>query len=143
MENNVPDILKNADIQPTAFRIQVAGILLNSSKALSTKDIEEQLDATPDRVTLYRTLKLFVDKHFAHKIEVSDTHIVYQLKPVFEPSIEEHAHFHCTRCDAVYCLPQTPIVAPALPDGFELHHNKLLVDGTCGICNKKPTSNEK
>jgi len=143
MEHNVPNILKNADIQPTAFRIQVAGILLNSTKALSTKDIEEQLDATPDRVTLYRTLKLFVDKHFAHKIEVSDTHIVYQLKPVVEPSIEEHAHFHCTRCDAVYCLPQTPIVAPALPDGFERHHNKLLVDGTCGICNKKTTSNEK
>jgi Fur family ferric uptake transcriptional regulator len=143
MENNVSDILKSADIQPTAFRIQVAGILLNSNKALSTKDIEEQLNTAPDRVTLYRTLKLFVDKHFAHKIEVSDAHIVYQLKPFAEPSIEEHAHFHCTKCDAVYCLPQTPIVPPALPDGFELHHNKLLVDGTCGICNKKFPANEK
>ncbi len=88
METTVPYILKTADIQPTAFRIQVAGILLNSNKALSAKDIEEQLATTPDRVTLYRTLKLFVDKHFAHKIEVTDTHIVYQLKPVIQPSID-------------------------------------------------------
>jgi Fur family ferric uptake transcriptional regulator len=137
MDLPIKQLLQQAGIQETPFRVRVADILQKASRALTSKEIEEQLGTSPDRVTLYRTLKLFVDKQIVHKIEVSESLVAYRLRSDDNTPAPNHAHFHCTMCDAVYCLPEIPVVPPMLPEGFEQHQNRLLVDGTCKICNLK------
>jgi Fur family transcriptional regulator, ferric uptake regulator len=133
MEKRGIDIFKRLGIHATSVRTQMLGILEQAQQPLSTKEIEELMGPHADRVTVYRTLKLFVGKGLLHRIDVSDTLTAYRLTTVGNNG--EHLHFHCVDCNQVYCMPQLPIGPIALPDGFAQIRNRLVVDGRCSLCN--------
>lgn len=122
-------------IPVTTVRQQMFRILEDSHKPLSTKEIEEQMGAGTDRVTVYRTLKLFVDKGLLHRIDVSDSLTAYRLASASDGP--EHVHFHCVECNQVYCMTQLPIAQLELPEGFAPLRNRLVVDGKCNRCNNQ------
>ncbi len=125
--------LSQFGLSRTAIRTKLLEILYIAEEALSSKEIESKLDDDVDRVTLYRTIKLFEEKKIIHKIVIDDQVTKYKL--INSQKGKEHPHFHCTECDKVLCLPDTPLPSCKLPDGFSIQAQSTIVEGTCQNCN--------
>jgi Fur family ferric uptake transcriptional regulator len=111
----------------------VFDVLSTHSVALSQKEIELKLSGPVDRVTLYRTLRLFVSRNLVHKITVDEQTVKYRL--INPKRGLRHPHFHCRTCDRVLCLPEINMPPLSLPQGFTQHSSNLLVEGICDDCN--------
>lgn len=133
MNQSEHQVLSKYTIPPTPFREGVLNILSNHSIALSQKEIETRLKVPVDRVTLYRTLKLFVSKKLVHKITIDEQTVKYRLVNPLKGTY--HPHFHCRTCDRVLCLPEVNMPELSLPEGFTQHSSNLLVEGKCDHCN--------
>lgn len=135
----VAQILKKNGIRVTQNRVELLNILNDARYPVNQKDIEERLRVTPDRVTLYRNLKFFVDENIIHKIEINGSLTSYSLNRITldEGHSAEHLHFYCSICHKVICMPQHGIKKYELPQGFSQQSSKLIVNGICNICNKK------
>ena len=135
----VAQILKKNRIRVTQNRVELLNILNDAQHPLNQKDIEELLSATPDRVTLYRNLRFFVDRKIIHKIEVNGSLTSYSLNRahVVDGHSAEHLHFYCSICHKVICMRQHGIKKYELPQGFIQQSSKLIVNGICNICNEK------
>ncbi len=127
------DILSQFGLSRTSIRTKLVTLLLEESEALTSKEIEQKLDEEIDRVTLYRTIKLFEEKNLIHKIVIDDHTAKYRLVNS-EKSID-HPHFHCTECDKVVCLPEMPLPDCGLPEGFSAKTQNTIVEGKCPKCN--------
>jgi Fur family ferric uptake transcriptional regulator len=129
-------LLKQHGLSSTAMRLEVLGILLSYDKPVSTRDLEMELSKPFDRVTLYRTLRVFAERKLVHRIQVSENCVAYRAPyGLEEGKSSEHLHFHCTHCDQVFCMPQIPIQDVSLPAGFQKSKSQLVVDGLCIKCN--------
>jgi Fe2+ or Zn2+ uptake regulation protein len=55
------------------------------------------------------------------------------------PNMEEHCHYYCTECGAVFDVPLSAH-APSMsrPKGFKVDHYELAVHGLCAECAGKP-----
>ncbi|HPE60114.1 MAG: transcriptional repressor [Thiothrix sp.] len=122
----------------TDARINTLGILLEHDAALSHQEIEaraQQQGLPFDRVTLYRALDWLVRQKLAHRIAAPERGWLYNAQPHLSTP---HAHFHCTRCDHVYCLENLqPALLFNLPPGYQLESVELSLKGACPACATK------
>ena len=132
----VTEILKRKGINHSTFRIKVLEILINTNKPLTQKEIESHIGSKHDRVTMYRTLKLFVKENLVHKIPVSESLCAYRYVESEVKNESDHLHFHCTECEQVYCIQNVQIQDYSLPKGFIQEDTNLIVSGICKKCNK-------
>ncbi|PZX19257.1 Fur family ferric uptake transcriptional regulator [Breznakibacter xylanolyticus] len=133
----VAEILKHYQLHQTPIRVQLLEVFLRADRPLSVREIEPLLEQNPDRVTLYRTLKLFVEKSIVNRIDVSEALVAYRMN-----ESSQHMHFHCTSCNAVYCLPEVPIQPVYVPNGFVVTDNRFVVNGVCCRCSDKKGQND-
>ncbi|MHA7131918.1 Fur family transcriptional regulator [Algoriphagus namhaensis] len=139
MQDDPKSILKDHKLRITDCRLEVIGEFLDKKIALSHGDLEETLNKQFDRVTIYRTLKTFVDKDVVHKVLDDQGVTKYALcsHPHDEKEQEhnhEHVHFKCERCNETVCIESISLPAIKLPKGFEKHEMSLLVQGICDKC---------
>jgi Fur family ferric uptake transcriptional regulator len=130
-------ILKDYDLRTTTSRSAILRLFLKNSFALSYSDIEGEIAATFDRVTVYRTLKTFLDKGVIHKVLDDEGSLKYAL--CSEPCSthehhHEHVHFKCIKCGHTSCLENVTIPEVNLPKGFVIAEVNLLIQGTCNRC---------
>lgn len=128
------EYLKQFGLRKTAIREEVVLLLSNSKEALSARELEDKMEGPVDRVTLYRTLKLFDEKKMIHKIILDDQTTRYVLVNPVRGT--QHPHFHCIVCDKVVCLPNSPLPSCQLPEGFSAQSQSTIVEGICKKCNK-------
>jgi Fur family ferric uptake transcriptional regulator len=129
-------LLKDFELRATPGRQEVLQIFLKNSFALAHGDIERSMPADFDRVTLYRTLKTFLDKGLVHKVLDDEGGLKYALcnkACTVEGHHHNHAHFKCTVCSQTSCL-EVEIPGIKLPKGFRAVETNLLIQGTCGNC---------
>ncbi len=112
----------------------VRTILEDAKSALSQDLIEAKLQGEIDRVTIYRILNGFVEDGLVHKIVSDDGKSYFALCNGCTEAHHEHdhAHFKCTSCNRVECLP-TPIHV-MLPSGYSVRHSNHFLSGVCGAC---------
>ena len=79
MSNTALTILKKSNLSITGSRQKILELFLNSNGALEHADIEKKTGESFDRVTVYRTLQLFVEKGLIHLIPTTDNAIKYAL----------------------------------------------------------------
>lgn len=132
-------ILKDYDLRTTTSRSAILRLFLRNSFALSYSDIEREIAASFDRVTVYRTLKTFLDKGVIHKVLDDEGSLKYAL--CSEPCSthehhHEHVHFKCTKCGQTSCLDEVTIPVVNLPKGYVAGEVNLLIQGTCSRCQK-------
>lgn len=132
MEN----LLRLKKIRLTDFRINLLNIFAAHNTALSTPEIEAELGQF-DRITLYRTLKLFKEKGVLHEIVIAGSGTRLAL---CEQKCEDinhhhhnHIHFHCEKCSEVYCLDVDKYPEIGL-NGFQIHNIEIQVSGICQTC---------
>ena len=132
--------LKAMKLRQTDAREAVLGVFLDGQYALAHSDVEAKLSDRFDRVTLYRTLKTFVDKGLIHKVLDDVGGMKYALCRDECNSMEQHhkhdhVHFKCNICGQTTCLDQVTIPTLILPSGYKKQEMNLLVQGICQTCN--------
>ena len=129
------DTKKIRKLSETPFRKEVLNILSKYKKAISISTIEEELTSY-NRITLYRTIKKFLDKGIIHEIKMSGADVHYAVckdQCASESHNHQHIHFKCHNCLDIYCLevPQMPQIS--VPN-FEINQLEIQAEGVCENC---------
>ncbi|WP_170853738.1 Fur family transcriptional regulator [Lishizhenia tianjinensis] len=130
------DIFSKKNIRPTTFRKEIVSIFEAKDHAITTKEIEEAL-GKHDRITLYRTLKLFIENGVIHEITLPNEEKTYALceeECADGEHQHEHLHFKCEVCERIYCieLPQAPQFDLK---NFIVKSMEINLRGICDHCN--------
>ena len=132
-------LLQKHKLRTTDIRTTILNLFLNAEQALSEQNIECTLKQNCDRVTIYRSLKSFVEKGILHKVLDEGNVVKYALCGETchdEDHQHEHVHFKCNTCGATVCFEEIPIQNINLPDGYKKVESNLLVLGICDKCPK-------
>ena len=127
INHTVTDLLSQVSGRRTANRESVLSILLSAPTALNHQNIEEiakQRGLSLDRVTLYRTLDWLIEQGIAHRI--ASVNRAWYFSAVAHPETQPHAHFHCKKCEQIFCLEDvhaTPL--NNLPKDYQLEEADL------------------
>lgn len=132
-------ILQHHGLRITAVRDKVLQLFLEAGQtALSNADIEKHFKHL-DRITLYRTLRTFEEKGLIHQvIDNSGTPKYAHCSGdcTEHDHHDEHAHFHCVKCEKTICLEDTTLPAVKTPSGFKVAEKHLVLSGTCDTCSE-------
>jgi len=115
----------------------ILDIFIDKGFALSHSDVEEKVKHNFDRVTLYRTLKTFLDKGILHKV-LDDSGVTKYALCKESCSVSdhkhEHVHFKCVNCGHTNCIDDVLIPSVKLPQGYKFLESNLLIQGVCKDC---------
>jgi Fur family transcriptional regulator, ferric uptake regulator len=131
------ETLKEHHLRTTTCREDVLSAFINKKNALSHGDLESTLGENYDRVTIYRTLKTFLEKGIIHKV-LDDEGLRYALCSDHcsdDKHQHDHVHFKCNQCGQTNCIENLHIPAVSLPAGYKPTAFNLLIQGTCPACN--------
>ncbi|HVM87362.1 MAG TPA: transcriptional repressor [Puia sp.] len=137
MEAVIENILRRNLLSVTGSRKKILELFLSNRGALSHGDIEKKAGEKFDRVTVYRTLQVFLEKGIIHNIPTGDNSILYALcKDDCSEGHhhDNHVHFLCTDCGNTVCLESVSIPSVKLPKGFTSTQINVIVSGTCNGC---------
>ena len=136
MNANCDRLLRQYQLRATPTRQNILHLFLNKGYALSQGDIEKEVDSSSDRVTVYRTLKTFLDRGLIHKVLDDEGGLKYALCNDACSTAHhhhEHVHFKCTKCGQTSCL-DVEIPTVKLPKGYKAREVNLLIQGVCDGC---------
>jgi len=137
MKRTQTQLLKEHHLRSTSSRAAILSLFLQHERALSYSDIEKKIAASYDRVTVYRTLKTFLDSGMIHKVLDDGGSLKYALCDVSCSTREhhhEHVHFKCKSCGQTSCLDRVGIPSIELPEGYSATELNLLIQGVCDKC---------
>jgi Fur family ferric uptake transcriptional regulator len=140
MAQDIKEILKKNKLSITASREKILNLFLEQAGALAHGDIEKKAGEKFDRVTVYRTLQVFVEKGIIHTIPTADNSILYALcKDDCEEGHhhDHHVHFVCTNCKITYCLDDVVTPSIKLPQGYVIRQIEVIAEGICNNCQNK------
>ncbi len=132
---NAAALLKQNKIRLTDSRKEVLEVLQNANVALSHGELEKKLPTHIDRITTYRTLLSFKKNGLIHSI--FDPHSGAAKYLFNSPGLPKyHAHFKCTSCNLLICLPIdiSPMNEMSLPKGFHAACYSFIIEGLCVRC---------
>jgi len=138
MEKRIDELLKQNQLSVTSGRRKILELFLHQEGALSHSDIEKKAGEKFDRVTVYRTLQIFLEKGLIHNIPTADNSIRYALckdNCSGGHHQDDHVHFICNECGNTVCLEEVNVPAIKLPGGFVAEQVEMLVSGVCKSCN--------
>lgn len=130
-------ILKDFSLRNTNSRQDILTVFINNDFALAHADIESRVKDQYDRVTVYRTLKTFLDKGIIHKVLDDEGTTKYALckeRCSADDHDHEHVHFKCVKCNNTSCLDGIEVPNVKLPEGYTFKEANLLVQGICQNC---------
>ncbi len=136
MEQMTNDTLKEYNLRTTGCREEVLKAFLTRATALSHGDLESKLKDRFDRVTIYRTLKTFLEKGIIHKV-LDDDGTRYALckeRCSEDDHHHDHVHFKCSGCGETNCLENLHVPTVQLPAGYRVQEINLLIQGLCANC---------
>ncbi len=134
--NSSNRLLRDFRLRSTPTRQEILRLFLKKEYALSHGDIEKEISNALDRVTVYRTLKTFLDRGLIHKVLDDAGSLKYALcsDACSEATHHhDHVHFKCSQCGQTNCL-QTEIPRVKLPAGYRSEGMNLLIQGVCPHC---------
>jgi Fur family ferric uptake transcriptional regulator len=137
--SHLEQLLRDHDIRHTDGRLAILHAFDGAGHALSQPDLEKSLGTQHDRVTIYRTLTLYLEKGILHKVLDDSGAMKYALCAEAchaHDHQHDHVHFKCTRCGNTSCLDELEVPRLVLPRGYTLSEANFLLSGVCGPCNE-------
>lgn len=131
------EILKQKRLRVTPFREKVLAVFIQNTSAVSLDDIEKAI-GEHDRITLYRTLKTFVEKGVIHEILIpGEPKKLALCSPVCSGGDghheHNHVHFQCKKCQETFCIEIED--KPSLSLGaFRVENMEIQASGICEKC---------
>lgn len=129
--------LRAHGLRVTALRLELIGLLHASDRALTQQELEARTTVAADRVSIFRSLDAFEKAGLVHR--VLDASGTGRYAPCTGgcaqgAHVDTHAHFHCVRCEGVFCLAAVTVPKVELPRGFRPQRSHLDVEGVCKAC---------
>jgi Fur family ferric uptake transcriptional regulator len=118
----------------TKAKNEIQELIITSSVALSSSEIQKSLNNMCDRVTTYRVLERLLEEGIIHKIVNVDGVIKFaSCDSCTSGHSHDHVHFSCKKCKAVTCLEN---VEPSfkLPKNYKVSEINFTVSGLCPEC---------
>lgn len=133
MEN----VLKHRNLRVTPFRLGVLKVFNTHKNAISMSQIEEDL-GKHDRITLYRTIKTFLENGIIHEIPIADgeKHLALcaeDCTPKGHTHQHEHIHFQCKKCNDIFCVDVDDFPEIKLKN-FSVDSVEITAKGLCEQC---------
>ncbi len=131
MEN----LLKEKKISNTPFRKEVLSIFTKYSNAIPLSIIEKELKKY-NRITLYRTIKIFIEKGIIHEITLSGEESNYAICQEECDTIRhhhQHIHFKCNGCGIIFCVEVDKFPTIRLPE-YKIDQLEIQATGLCKKC---------
>ena len=135
--DNFENILIGKGIKPTANRILILKELMINSHPVNLADLEIAL-ATMDKGSIFRVLQLFSEKEIIHVIEDGSRSLKYEVCHAehHHTATDQHPHFYCEKCGALYCLDNISLPDIELPSDFQIKSINLMIKGICPECSE-------
>ncbi|MDO4671167.1 MAG: Fur family transcriptional regulator [Aerococcus sp.] len=110
----------------------------DEERYFSAKEVQNEIKTTYPKMsfdTIYRNLKLFVDKHFLEEGEVNGEMV---FRKHCDPKMGHHHHFICTDCGQAKPIRMCPMefYQRQLP-GYEINDHQFQLFGLCPSCQTK------
>ncbi len=129
------NLLSNRNLKATATRIKVLQLIHDYQSAIPYSKIQYELGQT-DRITLYRTIQTLLKKGIIHKALSNKEETYYALcgtTCTTKSHDHNHAHFKCTECDSVSCVPLEQNLTISLPH-CKIDNITVHLTGLCQNC---------
>ena len=129
-------LLDNHKIVVTPFREEVLEIFNKYGNAIPLSVVEKELKKY-NRITLYRTIKLFLKKGIIHEITISGEDSNYAIcldKCDNDSHNHQHIHFKCTSCGIISCVNTDKFPQINLPN-YKIDQIEIQATGLCNLCN--------
>lgn len=124
-------------LKKTEFRVKLVEIFQKYPYAISNKQIEEELGDF-DRITLYRTMKTFIEKGIIHIVEQEGQDTFYAIcKDDCDQHQHnhQHIHFNCEKCGHHFCIEDVdPMELPISLKDYHIDEVAVSVKGVCKNC---------
>jgi Fur family ferric uptake transcriptional regulator len=129
-------MLREAGLRSTAARLAVLRELHRVTRPVSHSDLAELLkDEGFDRTTIYRNLTDLTEVGLARRADLGDHVWRFELLRAVDGHPDDpHAHFTCTDCGTVECLPEDAVPLTGLPQGLSRKGVEVQVRGVCESC---------
>lgn len=137
MQETIQNILKKNLLSITGSRVKILELFLAQNGALAHGDIEKRTGEKFDRVTVYRTLQVFLNKGIIHSIPTADNSVLYALCKddcAEGHHHDNHVHFVCDNCGNTICMDEVTVPVIKLPNGYEMRQVEMVVSGRCKVC---------
>lgn len=128
-------ILKQKNLSETPFRLEVLAVFRNHKNAIPISVIETEL-TNFNRITLYRTIKIFIEKGIIHEITLSGNETNYAIcknECGDNTHHHQHIHFKCNSCDLIFCAEIDKFPNVSLP-GYKIDNLEIQATGLCKTC---------
>lgn len=128
-------ILKSNKLSETPFRKKVLSIFKKYKEAIPVSVFEKELD-NYNRITLYRTLKVFIKKKIIHEIAMSgqDTHYAICKEECSSTNHHhQHIHFKCKNCETISCVEINSFPSISIPS-YQIDQLEIQATGLCENC---------
>lgn len=131
-------MLNTAGIKPTSNRILVLRAIVESNNPVSLTDLETLL-LSLEKSSIFRVLRLFLEKGVLHSIEDGRGMVRYEICTAHHEchDDDQHAHFYCEECQEVFCFKAIHAPIINLPHDFEVHSVNYMLKGICPNCKAK------
>ncbi len=127
MNNWIITKLKHSGVRVTQTRKQLAMFLSDFDGLFCVSDMLSRFSDF-DKVSLYRTIELFVQQEIIYPAQHVDGHQLYEVSP----PTDHHHHICCEGCKKTVCVPCS-FSGKAVEGFFEIHHS-LSLRGRCSAC---------
>ena len=125
--DNLADVLRRHDINPTHQRIEIAYALFSRQEHLSADQILAIVNdrhSETSKATVYNTLNLFLEKKLIREVIVDPNKVFY------DPNTEPHYHFYNSDTGELTDIEASRIEVsglPQLPDGMVTEGVDIIV----------------
>jgi Fur family transcriptional regulator, iron response regulator len=128
MKSNIPTLLREHGVQPSAQRVAVAEYLLFTDEHPSAEQVFSRVrERFPmlSRATVYNTLNLFVRKRLVCQLTLAEG------KVVFDPNTERHHHFIDEATGTIHDIPWEAVRVANVAElpGFDVHEYQVVMRG--------------
>lgn len=123
-------------IRNTVARQRILDIIRSNNVAISHAMLQEKMEGSCDRVTIYRVLERLVKEDLIHRIVNINGVVNYAACKICEHTEKhehQHIHFSCVNCGTVNCITEKPI-SIELPKNYLPTEYQLTIAGYCPAC---------
>lgn len=129
-------LLKTKNQRVSAPRVALLAFFIAHPGARCLTEIQRYFHQLIDRVTVYRTLHVFVETGLLLRFFDKKGNSLY-LFHHYNSNI--HPHLKCRCCDAILCLPALPEDYLKQLKPFQIKEMSFLLEGVCKDCvNNQP-----
>jgi Fur family peroxide stress response transcriptional regulator len=123
--------LNTSGLRLTPQRQQVYDVLLQKLDHPTAEDVfirAKRVMPEISHATVYNCLAALVQSRLVRKVQLE------RGATRFCPNMEEHCHYYCDKCGAVFDVALNNSTVVPSPKGFKIDHYDIAVHGICAGC---------